>query len=79
MSEKVYVGKGRKVGKFNQLKLGIKVSDLTPNDRGYCNILIGEMKSEDKYGNTHTAWIDDWKPTNKSVDEGTTEENPLPF
>jgi hypothetical protein len=80
MAEKVYVGKGKVVGKFNQLKLGIRVDDLVKNanEKGYVNILVGEMREADKYGNTHTAWIDDWKPDTKKESTGVSDES-LPF
>lgn len=79
MAEKVYVGKGKVVGKFNQLKLGIRVDDLVKNanEKGYVNILVGEMREADKYGNTHTVWIDDWKPDTKKEDVPS--EESLPF
>lgn len=66
MSEKIYVGKGKKVGKFNQIKIGIRVSDLEQhkNDKGYVNLIIQEMRETDKYGNEYTVVVDDWKPTN---------------
>lgn len=82
MSERIYVGKGKKVGQFQQLKLGIEVSKLTPNDRGYCNIIITEMRSEDKYGNTHTAYIDDYVPQQRrdtQNDMPPVTEDSLPF
>jgi hypothetical protein len=62
MSERVYVGKGKLIGKYQQLKIGIEVAKLTPNERGYCNIIITTMREEDKFGNTHTAYIDDYVP-----------------
>lgn len=79
MSEKVYVGKGKLVGKYNQLKLGIRVEELVKNanDKGYVNILVGEMREADKFGNTHTAFIDNWVPSSK--DNPSTDESTLPF
>ena len=82
MSERVYVGKGKKVGQYQQLKLGIEVSKLTPNERGYCNIIITEMRTEDKYGNTHTAYIDDYVPQKRSDTQNNmppVTESDLPF
>lgn len=74
MSERIYVGKGKLVGKFQQLKVGLEVDKLTKNDRGYCNIIITTMREPDKHGNTHTAYIDDYVPQqrqeNNHVDYG---------
>jgi hypothetical protein len=65
MNDKKYVGKGvvhafQNGGKI--LKLGIKYSELTPNDKGYVNLVVAQMKEPDKYGKTHTIYVDDFKP-----------------
>jgi hypothetical protein len=55
---------------------------LTPNERGYCNIIITEMRSEDKCGNTHTAYIDDYVPQQRrdtQNDMPPVTESDLPF
>lgn len=60
--ERQYVGKGRRVGKYGNIKIGIKPGELPVNERGYCNLIVAEMKQEDKYHNTHTVFVDTWKP-----------------
>jgi len=68
-SAKTYVGKGR-IKTFTNggsiIRVGIRPEQLTANEKGYCNLCIAEMKEPDKYGNTHTVYLDDWKPTGQS-------------
>ena len=61
MSEKIYVGSGR-VGNFDQIKIGLKYSQLTPNEKGYVNLIVSKRKEVDQYGKTHTVYVDDWTP-----------------
>jgi len=91
MSEKIYVGKGKPIGKFGNLKIGIRVSDLVPNEKGYVNLITQEMKKPDEYGNTHTVYVDDWVPngqqkqqrepltTRNNQPAGQVDESDLPF
>lgn len=65
MAEKVYVGKGKVVGNYGQIKLGIRVSELTVNENGYCNLIVQKMKEPDKFGNGFTVYIDDFIPNNQ--------------
>jgi len=59
-----------KKGKFS-LKCSVKTSDFlqwlneNTNDKGYCNIEIKERKEPGKYGDTHYAVLDEWKPEKK--------------
>lgn len=65
MSEqKKYVGKGKAVGQYGMIKFGFKLEELQKHasQTGWVNIVIGNLKQVDDKGNTHTAWIDDWKP-----------------
>jgi hypothetical protein len=75
--EKIYVGNGKLVGKFNQIKLGLRVDKLVSNEKGYCNIIIQEMKQPDKYGNTHTAIIDTWKPDSQRAQQSDQQQPPV--
>ena len=81
MSEKIYVGKGKPIGKFGNLKIGIRVSDLVPNEKGYVNLIIQEMKKPDEYGNTHTVYVDDWVPKSQQKQQPArqVDESDLPF
>jgi predicted nucleic acid-binding OB-fold protein len=63
MAEKIYVGKG-KTGNFpDQIKIGIRYEQLTPNEKGYVNLIVSKLITQDQYGKTHTVYIDDWKPS----------------
>lgn len=70
MAEKVYVGKGR-VKQFpnggSVINFGIDVSKLPPpNEKGFINLTITEMRQADQWGNTHTVYINDFVPGNPS-------------
>ena len=62
---KEYVGKGKTFGKFEQVKIGLKLADLKANDRGWVNLVVAKMKEPDKYGNTHMVYVDDYDPKKK--------------
>jgi len=50
------------------LKLGINVEkfkaflDEHKNEKGYVNLGISDRKEVSQYGETHTVWLDTWKP-----------------
>ena len=51
------------------LKLGINkqkfldhLESIEANEKGYINIGISARREEGKYGETHTVWLDTWKP-----------------
>jgi len=64
MSERNYVGKGKNVGKFGNIRIGLKPEQLQQfvNSAGYVNLIISEMREEDKYGNKFTVYVDDFIP-----------------
>lgn len=62
MGERQYVGKGKVIGKFGDIKIGIKATDLKPNEKGYVNLIVSEMRKPDDWGNTHTVYVDDFVP-----------------
>ena len=70
MAEKVYVGKGKVVGNFGNIKVGLRVVDLKANDKGYVNLIISKMKETDKYGNEFTVYIDDFVPQSRGGSSG---------
>ena len=65
MADKQYVGSGKIVGRYNNLSIGIRVADLVANERGYCNLIVAQRREPDKYGNTHSVYIDDWTPNSR--------------
>lgn len=50
------------------LKLSFKVEALIEflnqhkNEKGYVNVGVSRRKEVGKYGETHTVWLDTWKP-----------------
>ena len=59
---KVYVGSG-KIGRFDIINIGLRFADLPqPNERGYINLSVGNRREVGKHGETHSVWINDWKP-----------------
>jgi hypothetical protein len=87
---KIYVGKGKTVGNFGQIKLNICLKDfngnilLTPNDNGYLKpLILTKMKAPDKRGNDYTIYIDDFvlntNRKSEDIQTGTMPEEDLPF
>jgi hypothetical protein len=87
MNQKIYVGKGKTIGNFGQIKLNICTKDfngnnvLPINEKGYLKpLILTRMKSPDKHGNEYTIFIDDFVPKAKTEPEPTrTQEDDLPF
>jgi hypothetical protein len=54
------------------LKMGINVAKLKAwldehvNEKGYVNLGISSRKEVSQYGETHTVWLDTWKPDGRS-------------
>jgi len=72
MSERNYVGKGKNVGKFGNIRIGVKPKQLQQfeNSVGYVNLIISEMREEDKYGNKFTVYVDDFVPQQREGQQG---------
>lgn len=68
--EKIYVGKGKKSDRFEQININICLDDI-PNEHIYVSqggkrfirLKVGEMRNPDDKGNTHTVTVDTWKPS----------------
>ena len=77
---KVYVGKGKKFGQYGNISIGVRYSELTPNEGGYVNLIVSELREPDKYGKTHTVYLDDYKPKPATQTMARMqEEDDLPF
>lgn len=54
------------------IKLGIHADTLIEflkkhkNEKGYVNVGISERKQPGQYGDTHSVWLDTWKPGERS-------------
>jgi hypothetical protein len=85
MNTKIYIGKGRKAEKLNIVNFSICLTDIPKdeifeyNGKEYLKLAIGEMKQADKYGKTHTVWVDDFKPEKKEEPEVQKQDDDLPF
>lgn len=66
---KKYVGNGKKKEFSNGgalINISLKYADLTPNEKGYVNLVVGSKKETDQWGNTHAVWVNDFTPTPKT-------------
>jgi len=74
-NDRKFVGNGKQVQGYPLVNFNVCLSDL-PSDavytgknsgKKYINLTIGEKKGgEDQYGKTHSIWIDDFKPEEKT-------------
>ena len=83
MSNKVYVGNAKEINTNNGtlIKCGLRESDLETlrnhlNENGWVNVVVGQRRSVSQYGDTHSIWVDDWKPEQKPGN--TSAGNPVP-
>ena len=79
MAEKIFVGNGKVLGNYGQLKISFKIADIQQyaNDKGYVNLVVAERKEPDKFGNTHSVAVDTWKPDpNRNVNQQSAGYNP---
>lgn len=69
--DRLWSGKGKKVGKFNQIRMGFRFDVLAKhvNEAGYVNVYIVDLKEPDEHGNTLTSYIDEYKPTKNNDSE----------
>ena len=83
MNEKKYVGSGKKVGNYDLINFTIseeKTKDawIEYNGKKYLKLTIGNKKEADQFGKTHSIWLDEYVPEQKS--EPTKKEvTDLPF
>lgn len=81
MAGKNYVGNGKAITtKYGTIyNLSLKLEDLKKlptNDAGYIKLTLSELKSPDKYDNTHTVYENDYKPQANNVAQ---ESQDLPY
>lgn len=79
--EKQYVGKGREKTFSNGgslINIGIDSAKLPPpNEKGWFRLVVAPLKQTDQWGNTHTVYVDDWKP--KEAQPETPANDDMPF
>lgn len=92
-NEKVYVGKGKKFsfqGGGEVINFSIKLSEELKNSafefkgEKYVKLAIKSLKEADKFGKTHTVYIDSFEPKgdgggNNGGQKQNVETNDLPF
>jgi hypothetical protein len=67
------------------LKLNIHVGKLIEqlqqhvNEKGYVNLGVSDRKEKGKYGETHTVWLDTWKPTPRADAAPVAKADPPPW
>lgn len=76
MAEKVYLKCSAKQKTFSNggsvIRLSFKDTDIAAfvrthkNEQGYVNLIIAERREVGQYGDTHTVYLDDWKPEGRS-------------
>ena len=85
-STKTYVGKGKKHESFDLTNISIEKSQVEgfwkdhKNGNSYLNLTVGGLRQPDQFGNTHSVWVDDYKPkVAPTEDGGTVGAKDLPF
>lgn len=71
MNEKKYVGSGKKVGSYDLVNFTIseestKDAWIVYNGKRYLKLTIGNKKSVDQYGKTHSVWLDEFVPEQRT-------------
>lgn len=78
--EKNYVGNGKAITtKYGTMfNMSFKLEDLKKlptNEKGYIRVSMSELKSPDKFGNTHTCFENDYKKEESPMSDS----SPSPF
>lgn len=77
MAEKNYVGKARyhqfrdggEICKIWITPEGLELINQNVDARGSINLIMAEMRQQDRAGNTHTLYIDDYVPNSRGQDD----------
>lgn len=75
MADKQYVGSAKAIAsKYGEsFAISIWPKDIetliaNQNDKWWVNIIMNKRKDEGRYGETHSLTINDWKPTESTVE-----------
>jgi len=73
MSEKIYVGSGKKHHEYELVNISVCLTDIKTkaeefifeyNDKKYIKLIVAKKQdAPDKYGKTHSVRVDTYKPT----------------
>ncbi len=73
MADKVFCGNAKEItgnyGTFYNVSLKLSELEKYVNDKGYVWVTVSKMKQADKWGNTHSVVINDYKPKPKQEDD----------
>ena len=68
---KIYVGSGKSFGQYGDISISICISDIdkdkfqtAKSGKKYLNIVCSKRKEKGKFGETHTIYLNEWKPEN---------------
>jgi len=91
MSDKKYCGSGKEFGKYGDINVTINLSDITKDmiteyeGKKYLRVVVSKKREKDKFGKTHSVYLNEWKPDNRETatepDNSNSDEpnNDLPF
>lgn len=87
MSDKIYVGSGKKHPDYEIVNVSLCLSDLPKEhifeykDKKYIKLKVAEKREPDQYGKTHYVEVDTWKPEPKQDEPQypEVEKDDLPF
>ena len=84
MSNKTYVGSGKKAANFDIVNIALSEDKLkdhwyTYEGKRYVKLAIGALREPNAYGKTHSVWIDDYKPEQKQETQQAKAGDGLPF
>ncbi len=87
MEDKVYIGIGKaiptKYGELMKLSFPMddieKLVEIARDNNGWANLVLKERREPSEKGATHYMVVDTWKPEQKMVAAGQTDDDDLPF
>ncbi len=71
MTEKKYCGSGKEIGKYGDINVTINLSEITKEmiteyeGKKYLRVVVSKKKEKDKFGKTHSVYLNEWKPEEK--------------
>ena len=66
--KRIYLGRGKRVKNYDLINITVCVTDLPNgavfeyNGKKYLKLVVGGKKEIDQWGNTHSVWLNTFKP-----------------
>ena len=84
MSDKIYVGSGKKAGNYDIVNISIAADKVQEhwfdyNGKKYLRLAVGALREANEYGKTHSVWVDNYKPEQKQQSQTAQAGDGLPF